>query len=63
MFKQKIINDYRITFRYSSYFYNLDYVNKMVLELINKGIIKLAIDSNMNVYKLINNKIEMINRH
>lgn len=60
MFKQKIINDYRITFRYSSYFYNLDYVNKMVLELINKGIIKLAIDSNMNVYKLINNKIEII---
>lgn len=59
MFKQKV-NDYRITFRYSSYFHDLNHVNKKILELINDGVAKLAIDSSMRVYKLINNKLEII---
>ena len=56
MFKQKV-NDYRITFRYSSYFHDSNHVNKKILELINDGVAKLAIDSSMRVYKLINNKL------
>ena len=59
MFKQKV-NDYRITFRYSSYFHDSNHVNKKILELINDGVAKLAIDSSMRVYKLINNKLEII---
>ena len=31
MFKQKSITDFRVTFRYSSYFHDIDYVNKKYL--------------------------------
>lgn len=59
MFKQKSITDFRVTFRYSSYFHDIDYVNKKIFELMRAGIIKLSIDSNMNVYKLVNNELKI----